>query len=100
MFGFAKNQQIEYDWSNLKSFKRQMEEDSRYIVSYEDMMNSLTENRQLFMDNNKSAEFDVDNVVQIIRYKKALEIVRHKKKKTQPSEVVLKMMKDRKKNSK
>lgn len=100
MFGFAKNQQIEYDWSNLKSFKRQMEEDSRYIVSYEDMMNRLAENRQLFMDNNKSAEFDVDNVVQIIRYKKALEIVRHKKKKTQPSEVVLKMMKDRKKNSK
>ena len=100
MYGFGKDKQIEYDWSQLKSFRKQMEEDSRYIVSYEDMMTQLADNRQHYLDNSKSVEFDIDNVVQIIRHKKSLEALRHKKKYSQIPGSVAKLLKEQKNRNK
>ncbi len=83
MYGFDKQQQIIYDWSKEKGFSKQEAEDVNHIVSYEAMMVLLAENRQKYMDNSKSVDFDVDSVVQIIRHKKALEEYGKKNKRNQ-----------------
>lgn len=100
MFGLRPDQQIEYDWTKQKSFKKQAEEDSRFIVSYEEIMNSLAENRQRYLDNSKTVEFDIDNVVQVIRHKKAIEAMKIKKKKTEMTNGLAKWLKEKKSKSK
>ncbi len=93
MYGFRKDQQIEYDWTKSKSFRKQEEEDNRYTVSYEEIRARLAENRMRYMNNSRSVEFDVDSVVQIIRHKKALDSSKNKNRKHVSANTMLKNFK-------
>lgn len=73
MFGFNKETQIYHDWSKSKIYQKRMREDAEYIVSYDEVMSILSANRQKYLEQAQGFDFDIDNVVQIIRHKKRVD---------------------------
>lgn len=97
MSGLSKEKQICFDWSNKPSYKEHFKEDSQYIVSYDDIMGRLSINRREYMDNNKSVEFDVDSVVQVIRHKQGIlsdEMLKKQQKEKRDNKTLMKIQKD------
>jgi hypothetical protein len=78
MAGFSKKDQFDIDWTKDPEYCKRMEEDQKYVVDYDTMMQILEENRdRLFVKGrycetqNKPERIDVDKTVETIKQKYA-----------------------------
>ena len=70
MAGFTKDEQISINWLEYAKIAKKEKEDAKYVVSYEDCLNELNENRvEKLKNSNAGMGFDVNGVVKKIRHK-------------------------------
>jgi hypothetical protein len=81
MSGFSKKYQLDVDWTRDPEYQKRAEEDRRYIVSYDDMMDILAENRAAYTS--RGARRSIEQTVAEVR----------RKYQTEPSDRLLKTKK-------
>ena len=94
MAGFTADKQLSVNWRNYEEFVRREAEDQKYVVSYEDCLNELKENRVNFLRSAKtSPEFDIDAVAKNLRDKYVSGKVNKTEKANKTKKIYLKKLK-------
>lgn len=105
MFGFTHASQIECNWNQGRTYNHKKDTDIKYIVSYDNVMAELTENRKNYLCNTHVDEFNLDNVVKSIKRKhsKDMKLKKHAYSKSDlakaKKDVILKKIITKNKNS-
>ena len=96
MAGFTPDKQLSVNWSNYQEFVRREKEDEKHLVTYEDCLNDLKENRVNYLRNaTSSVEYDADIIAKNLRDKYASGKVNKAAKAQKVKKAYLKKLKGR-----